>query len=190
MRFNLILFTILLFNYFVSNSQNDTILKLFRTVSLGKNKIYLQSDISKLSDITRQLNKDYYSLKKGSFGVADSMALEVNNNKQIIAIIAAYDYAPEFSNDTAYIHEQRKYQKIISTGKEYQFISQQKSIRVRRWHDSKTIFELVEIRENNKTMSYSVIFDKELYYKKYKGCFDLNKIDNSIELLKILGLDN
>jgi hypothetical protein len=172
-------------------SQNDTVLKHFRAININKHKIILQSDITKLADITRQLDENYYSLKKGVYSVADSMALEVNNQKQIIAIIAAYDYAPEFSNDTAYIHEQRKYQPLLnSLGKEYQFISKEKSIKVRKWHDSKTIFELVEIRKKGETIVYSVIFDRELYYKKMNGCFDLNRIDNSIELLKGLGLDD
>ena len=164
---------------------------LFRTVNINKHKLSLQTDIGKLADVTKQLNEDYYIIKKNTFSVADSMALEVNNNKQIIAIIISYDYAPEFSNDTAYIHEQRKYQIILnSIGKEYQFISKEKSIKVRKWHDNKTIFELVEIRKKGKTLVYSVIFDKELYYKKMNGCFDLNRIDNSIELLKGLGLDD
>jgi hypothetical protein len=49
---------------------------------------------------------------------------------------------------------------------------------------------LVEIRKKGETIVYSVIFDRELYYKKMNGCFDLNRIDNSIELLKGLGLDD
>lgn len=189
-NFRLLSFSALVFSYFISNSQNDTALKHFRSVHLTKHKIILQSNINKLKDISRQLDSNYYVIKKAYYGVADSMVLEVNSNKQIIAIIIAYEYAPEFSNDTAYIHEQRKYQKIISIGKEYQFISKEKSIRVTKWHDSETIFELVELRDKNKTLAYSVIFDKELYYKKYNGCFDFSKIENPIELLKNLGLDN
>ncbi len=109
--------------------------------------------------------------------------------QRIISILFVYEYAPDYSNDTAYIHELRKYQKLInSKGREYQYISKNKSIKVTKWEDKETIFELIETRINNKTQAYSVIFDKELYYQKVKACIDLNRNENSIELLKRLGL--
>jgi len=170
-------------------SQNDTILKLFRTVGIANGrKIEMQSNIEKMADITRKLSNNYYSFKKGTFGVADSMAVEVNSNKQIIGIIAAYNYEPEFSNDTAYIHEQRKYQKMISKGREFQCNDGNKIIRVTKWAYKTTTFELIEINMKGKKKIYSVIFDVELNYIKYKDVIDLKKNDVSLEMLKITGL--
>ena len=181
-------FCFLLIHIFVI-SQNDTILKLFRSVYLDKgHKLIMASNIDELSDITRKLNNNYYSLKKGIFGVADSMALEVNNNKQIIGIIAVYNYAPDYSNDTAYIHEQRKYQKIISKGREFHYKSKDKNIKVTKWANETTTFELIEIITNGKLEIYSVIFDLELNNQKYKNIIDIKKNDVSLEMLKRIGL--
>lgn len=176
-------------DYIPETPQNDTVLKLFRSVGIGDNrKLVMQSNISTLADITRDLGNNYYTLKKGTFGVADSMALEVNKEKKIIGIIACYDYAPEFSNDTAYIHEQRKYRKIISQGLEFQYSSLDKSIRVTKWAYKTTTFELIEVVTNGKKEIYSVIFDVELNYQKYKNVIDLKKNNVSLELLKRTGL--
>ncbi len=183
--------TSLLFFLFsnVMLSQNDTILKLFRTTFLGKQKISLQSNISTLTGFAIKSNSSNYYLKKGSFGIADSIGLEINNAQQIISILFVYNYAPDYSNDTAYIHELRKYQELInSKGREYKYFSKSRSIKVTKWEDKATIFELVEVITNGKIEIYSVIFDSELYFKKLKNCVDLKKSENSIELLKRLGL--
>lgn len=184
-----ILLICILLNQFIVISQNDTILQLFRTTYLGKQKITLQANIATIKDMVVRSDNNHYYLKKGTFGIADSMGIEVNSAQQIISILFTYEYAPDYSNDTAYIHELHKYQQLInSKGREYQYISKSKSIKVTRWEDKGTIFELIETRINNKTQAYSVIFDKELYYKKLKSCIDLNKSENSIEILKRLGL--
>lgn len=170
-------------------SQNDTILKLFRSTLLGKQKITLQSNVSTIKGYAIKSDNNHYFLKKGTYGIADSIGIEVNSVQQIISILFTYEYAPEYSNDTAYIHELHKYQKLInSKGREYQYTSKNISIKVTKWEDKGTIFELIETRIDNKTQAYSVIFDKELYYKKVKSCIDLNKSENSIELLKRIGL--
>jgi hypothetical protein len=171
------------------NSQNDTTLKQFRAVQIqnGK-KLILQSNIDEIADITRKLGDNYYSLKKGTFRVADSMAVEINKNRQIIAIIAVYNYSPKYSNDTIYIHEQRKYRKLISKGREFEYTDSNKLIRVTKWSNETTSFELIEITINGKKETYSVIFDTELNYQKYKGAIDIKSNDVSLEMQKRLGL--
>ncbi len=63
-------------------------------------KVEMQANIEKRADITIKLSKNYYSFKKGTFRVAVLMAVEVNNNNQIISITAFCNYEPKFLNDT------------------------------------------------------------------------------------------
>lgn len=166
----------------------DEILKMFHTVSLSNHSIQLNKDISSLDGIINKLPNNFYSIKKGAFGVADSMAVEVNEENKIIAITAAYEYEPEFSNDTAYIHELRKYRKMIcNQGKEYKNGNGERTFTVTRWEAGNIIFELVEENFKGKKKSYSVIFDKDLYYKKMSPTIDLNGKDLSIEMFNRIG---
>lgn len=161
----------------------DELLKMFHTVYLSdKHTIQLKKDISTLTGIVNKLPNNYYSLKKGSFGVADSMAVEVNKDNQIIGITAAYNYEPEFSNDTIYIHEQRKYNGMLcKNGKEYFYTGKDTSFKVCKWDAGNIAFELMETIIKGKRQTYSVIFDKELYYQKLKP-IDISGKDVSIEL--------
>jgi hypothetical protein len=167
----------------------DELLKLFHTVYLGNDhKIELNKDISSLSGLTNKLPNNFYSIKKGSFGVADSMAVEVNTENKIIAITAAYEYEPEFSNDTAYIHELHKYQKMLcKQGKEFKDGNGERSFTVTKWEAGNIIFELIEDNFKGKKKSYSVIFDKDLYYQKLKPLVDMNGKDISIEMYNRIG---
>jgi hypothetical protein len=167
----------------------DELLKLFHTVYLGNDhKIELNKDISSLDGLTNKLPNNFYSIKKGSFGVADSMAVEVNQENKIIAITAAYEYEPEFSNDTAYIHELHKYQIMLcNQGKEYKNGNQERTFTVTKWEAGNIIFELVEENFKGKKKSYSVIFDKNLYYQKLKPLIDVNGKDLSIEMYNRIG---
>jgi len=166
-------------------AQNDTLLRIFRTVHLhNSRKMPIQSTIDKYSDIVVKVNKNNYYVKKSAYEIADSMGVEVNNEQKIIAVLFSYNY------DTAYVHEQHKYQKMISPGKEFSYNSNARNIRVTKWYDTNTTFELIEIIENGKKQIYSVIFDNELYYKKYSSCIDLKRHENSIELIKLLGVLN
>lgn len=173
----------------ISVSQNDTVVKLFRTTTLsGKNKITLTDKIDRLKSIAVKDNQHFYHLKKGSYGVADSIWLEVNDAKQIIGLYFGYQYEPEFSNDTAYVHELHKYQKIMnSMGKEYSEAANGRTIRITKWEEHSTRFELVEITDNGKKKVYSVIFDNALYFRKVKSKVDLKSNNTSIELLKWKG---
>lgn len=169
----------------VAYAQNDTLLRIFRTVHLQNGrKLPVQSTIDKYSDIVVKVNKNNYYVKKSAYEIADSMGIEVNNEQKIMAVSFLYNY------DTAYVHEQHKYQKMISPGKEFIYNSNGRNIRVTKWYDTKTTFELIEIIENGKKQIYSVIFDNELYYKKYNHCIDLRKHENSIEFLRLLGVLN
>lgn len=170
-------------------SQNDTVLKLFRTVHLNDRNIALQSDIAKLSSIVKKIDANHYALKKETFKVADSICIETNTKNQIMNIIFSYNYAPEFSNDTAYIHEQRKYKKIISGNcKEFQYTGNGQSAKITKWASETTTFELVEVVTKEKVKVYSVIFDVALNVEKFKCITDLRKNSGSWEILGILGL--
>ena len=146
------------------NSQNDSILKNYRVINLSKNKIALTGNIDSIKNIVVKDGKNNYHLKKEVFDVADSIGLEVNDQKQIISITFRYDYEPEFSNDTAYIHELHKFQKFIgSLGKEYKQTFKNKSVKVNKWEDKKTTFELVEVVKNGRKQKvYSTLYDIKL----------------------------
>lgn len=145
-------------------SQNDTMLKHFRVTSLLSGKIELQANIATIKDIAVKHDAMRYHLKKESFTIADSIGIEVNNENKIVSITFRYDYAPEYSNDTAYIHELHKFQKIIgSKGKEFKASYNGKSVTVTKWEDKKTIFELVEeIINGKKQKVYSTLYDIQL----------------------------
>lgn len=163
MRF-LYLSTLILVLVSSGMSQNDTMLKYFRVTTLSKGKIALQANIETVKDIAIKDDAEHYHLKKESFTNADSIGIEVNKSNQIRAITFRYDYAPEYSNDTAYIHELHKFQKIMgSKGKEFKQSFKNKSVTVTKWEDNKTIFELVEVIVNGKKQRvYSTLFDIQL----------------------------
>jgi len=179
---NLIVIAILLICK-ISTAQNDTILKLFRSTTIqNKQKITLQSNIETLKNVTDKKDDAHYYLKKGTYVKADSIVIEVNKSKQIMAIKFRYEV-----NDTPYIDEIPFFQKTLnSKGTEFKYTSKNKSISVTKWEDSTTIFELAEVIIDGKKQTYSVIFDRELYFMKYVG---LNKNENSIELLRFLGVN-
>lgn len=187
---SIIFLATLFFTYHFCNSQNDTILKLFRTTHVGKGrKVNLQANIETIKDIAIKDQNNQYHLKKGSFGIADSINIEVNDSKKIIGISFLYNYDTALVHETAYIHELKKYQSLInSTGKEFIYNSKEKTIRVNKWEDKATRFELIEIIENGKRTTYSVIFDNELYMKKLANSVDLSNNDISFELVKRMGL--
>lgn len=186
---NILLIISILLSSKISTSQTDTVVKLFRTTHLsGKNKIVMAANIESLKNITIKDNDNFYHLKKDSYSVADSIWLEVNDAKKIIGIYFGYQYEPEFSNDTAYIHELHKYQKVMnSPGKEYVETANGRTIRITKWEEPTTRFELVELTDNGKKKVYSVIFDNSLYFKKVKSKIDLKKNNTCIELLKWKG---
>lgn len=145
------------------SAQNDTMLKYFRVTNINKNKIALAGNIDSLKSILIKDGNNNYHLKKGSFTNSDSIGIEVNNEGKIVSITFQYDYAPEFSNDTAYIHELRKYQKIIGKGSEFKHSGKNKSVTVTKWEDQKTIFELVQVIINGKKQKvYSTLYDIQL----------------------------
>jgi hypothetical protein len=148
-------------------SQKDTMLKYYRNISINKNKINLQGTIQPLANVIIKDKANKYHLKKGTFEVADSIWMETNQKNQIISVNFSYNYEPEFSNDTAYIHEQRKFRKLIaSKGKEFLYSSSNTQLKVTKWEDQRTTFELAELIENGKRLVFSVVFDKE-YYSRY-----------------------
>ena len=175
------------FSVTVSLAQTDTVVEMFRMVQFHKKEIGLAAMVDKYKDIAIKSSERYYFLKKGSFGVADSIGLEVNPANQIIAFRFFYNYEPEFSNDTAYIHELHKYQKIMkSAGREYLYKSANVSIKVTKWESKNTMFELVETTKNGKKKVHSVIFDKAPYFKTIR-CGEIKNEDNSLEMLNLFG---
>lgn len=185
MKIQLLLLAGLLSNLML-NAQNDTILDMFRTTYVGtkaKNEIRLQNNIESLKSIAVNDGLNKYHLKKGSYGVADSIWIETNDQKLIKSVGFLYDY------DTAYVHELTKYQRVMNNpGKQYIYYSLEKKISVTKWENKSTRFELVEVTDKGKHQTYSVIFDNELNFKDLLSSIDLSKNDDSIELLRLLGL--
>ncbi len=160
---------------------SDTALNPLRSTRIQKgNRITLQTDIGKLKDISFKTGEGHYNLKKGVFGGADSIDIEVNKDNLICAVSFLYD--------TAYEYEKGHYVDWLKTpGKEFQFLAEKIKIRDTRWEDKRTIYELVEIVKDDKTMVYSTVFDKELYTSK-RQLPDLRKAKSPFEILKQLGL--
>ena len=158
-------------------SQNDSLLKMFRSVQLLNNRqINLISSIEQLKDITTKSSNINYKLNRGVYSGADSMSVEVNNMNQIIAITAYYD--------TTYAYEKTNYNKWLGMGKDYHYISPKYSIKTTKWENQLTIFELVEFITKSKTITYSVIFDKSYYISIIKQHKNISINDNSIEILR------
>lgn len=169
-----------------SNKPQSSVLELFKSTAISdKKKIELQANISSLNEVIVKDGKQSYHLKKGSYSVADSICIEVNADQKISGIYYFYDYAPEYSNDTAYIHEQRKYQSMMSSpGKEAQANFANGSVKVTKWQSENVIFQLIEVNNNGVKKTYSTVLDRKLYTKK----IDLKKKASSIASLKKIGL--
>lgn len=78
---------------------------------------------------------------------------------------------------------------------EYQYTSPSLSMKVTKWEDDLTVFELIYIKHDKVPCPpkcyvevYSVIYDKEYYYNKLRPHVDIKKNDYSIEILKKMGL--
>ena len=160
------------------NSQtNDSLLKEFRSITIQNGqKINLQTNIDKLKDVVIKSTKYNYYLKKGTFIRSDSINIEVDKHNLIIAIY--------FNYDTTYNFLKGLYFKSIGNGEEFNYSSKRETIRVTKWEDNQTIFELVEIKENGTTKTYSKIFDKKYFFgnKNTRNKYS----NNSIELLRHL----
>lgn len=145
----------------------------------------MRSNIETLTGITFKKSNNLFKLKKGSFNQADSIDLEVNKAKQIIAAYFYYDSIFVYGYD----NRVEAFTKHFNfDGKEFQFTSKDRVIKVTKWEDPITIFELVEITKNKIPFFYGVIFDKDLYLKEKNLKINLKRNDNSLELLKVLGL--
>lgn len=165
----------------VAAQQSDTMLNALRSTRIHKgNRISLQANIEKLKEISFLTSSNHYNLKKGNFGGADSIDIEVDNKNLISAVSFLYD--------TAYEYEKGHYVDWLKTpGKEYTYGSDKMKIRATRWEDKRTVYELVEVVQGNRAMVYSTIFDKDLYFAK-KANIDLRKQENSLEILKWMGI--
>jgi len=163
---------------------SDTAINKMRSFRIREKRIVsLQAPIDRLKEITIKSNSEHFYLKRGTFGGTDSIDIEVNKANQITAVSFFYDTV------STYQYEVDLFNKHLNlTGKEFQYVSNGSSMKVTKWQDKFTVFEMVEIRTGNKWRIYSVIFDKDLYFKKQKQCLELNKNENSIEILKKLGV--
>jgi hypothetical protein len=160
--------------------QSDTMLNFMRSTRINNGKrVTLRSKITDIKDISVKTGKDHYNLRKDAFKGADSVDIEVNKAKQIAAISFLYDMP--------YDYEKGNYTKHFKIpGKEYEHSSDKMKIKVTRWEDKLTAFELVEVTKNGKTTAYSTLFDKELYSNKKKVALKKEK-EGSFEILKQLG---
>lgn len=146
-----------MFFQFTSEAQvNDTAINKMRTFKIRNgNTVSLQAPIDKLKEITVKSKPDHYYLKKGTFGGTDSIDIQVNKNKQIIAVSFFYDTVSTYSYEVDLFN---KHLNLI--GKENQVNSGKKKIKTTKWEDKFTVFEMVEIKEGNKWKLHSVLTTK------------------------------
>jgi len=185
MKNNFIVIILILLSEFVAIAQvNDTSLNKLRSVRIRNgNKITLQSTIKKHWGITVKSSTDHYYLKKGTFGGTDSIDIEVNKKNQTTTVSFFYDTV------STYDYEVNLFNKHLNLiGKESQLMSKNSTMKVTKWEDKLSVFEMVEVKTGDKWQLYSIIFDKKFYFKKIKQCLDLTKNNNSIEILKRLGV--
>jgi len=162
------------------SQQSDTMLNPLRSTRIHKgSRIALQANINTLKDISFQTSAGHYNLKKGTFGGADSVDIEVSKNNLICAVSFLYD--------TAYEYEKGHYVDWLKTpGKEYSYNSDKMKVKATKWEDKRTIYELVEVTQGTRITVYSTIFDKELYFAKKPG---INlRTQGSLEVLKWMGI--
>lgn len=162
-------------------TERDTVFNRFRSIKIQNNQnISLQSSIESIKDVTVESTGDHYCLKKGSFIRADSIDIEINLDRRILAIAFFYD--------TTYASKKSIYNKPLGAGKEFLFSSESFTFKATQWEDKLTIFELVEVVLKGEVKVYSVIFDKALYLGKYKNCLGAFNTNYSFELFrKFLG---
>jgi hypothetical protein len=160
--------------------QNDTLLRDLRFVPIkGRSNIKLQDNAESIKDISYKTAPGHYNLKKGSLPMSDSVDIEVNQNNQIIAVSFRYDttYSYQKAYCARYFNAPLKSRQIEGADLE---------MKISRWEDKKTVFELVEMKKGDKPLVYATIFDKALYYKKYQPVLEKEKEVDSYEVLKQL----
>lgn len=162
-------------------TERDTVFNRFRSITIqNKQSISLQSKIESIKEFVAKTTDDHYCLKKGSFVRADSIDIEVDLDKKILAIAFFYD--------TTYVSKKSIYNKPLGAGREFLFCSESFTFKATQWEDKLTIFELIEVVLMGEVKVYSVIFDKALYLGKYKNCLGAFNTDYSYELFrKFLG---
>jgi len=176
----IVIISLLVCDFSIFAQQSDTMLNFMRSTRINNGKrVTLQAKMGDIKDISVKTVKDHYNLKKDAFKGADSVDIEVNKDNKIAAISFLYDMP--------YDYEKGNYTKYFKVpGKEYEHVSDKVKIKVTRWEDKLTAFELVEVTRGGKTTSYSTMFDKELYSKKKMAGLKKEK-EGSFEILKQLG---
>jgi len=187
MKKNILILLLVLVNLFTVSAQpqaNDTALNKIRTTHIKGSKITLQSVIDeKLEESAIKIKPERYYLKKGAFQDADSIDIEVNKISQVIAVTTFYKPASTYSYEVDLFNK-----KIGVKGKEFQYIYNGTTTKITKWEDGFTIFEMVEERTGQKWKLHSSLYDKDLYFRKVKAGLDFSKEENSVEILKKLGV--
>jgi hypothetical protein len=184
-----LLVIIVLFGFNSELFAQDSLLAAFRSVHISNGKdVGLSTNIVEIKNISRKIDAENFVLNRDAFNYVDSFGIEVNQKNQIIALTFHYGYDSAYVQESVFFHEQKKYRKMLSAnGKEYGFKSDNLSVRVNKWEDKSTIYELIEYISKGQLTVYSRIFDKELYYQKYSKKNNLDCQDNSLELLRVMG---
>jgi hypothetical protein len=175
----IIFFLILPFCVFSQNA--DTLIIKFLTVPVSDGKkLTLQAPVDSVSDIVVKSNPGHFYLKKGTFRNADFIDVEVNNSNLISAL--------SFYYDSTFIYGEKVeiFSKMLGPGREYSSGIKGGSMKVTKWEDRLTIFEVAEIKSARKPLCYSAMFDKELYFKQHKPVKGSDLENNSVEILKVL----
>lgn len=182
-KFQLLIVTLIITS--VAVCQNDTSdLKIaFRDIQINDGLIIrLQAKSSTLKSVTVESSKDHFYLKKGTFALTDSIDIEIDRSKRIVA--SSYFYEP-----SAVFNEIcDPFKAYITDFSTYYYKSDSLEMTVVKWIDRLTAFEIIEYKTPQKSYVYSVLFDLKLYSKKHENDRLFDTQNFSLEIARILSL--
>lgn len=182
---NWLLPTISLFFTGTTLSQYDTadLTIKFRDIQINDGLfIRLNGKISTLKSVSVPSSKDHYHLKKGSFALTDSIDIEIDRSKKIVA--SSYFYEPTAKYDEIC----DPFKAYLPNYSNYHYKSDSLEMKVTKWIDEYTVFEIVEIKRPQKSYVYSVLFDLKRYSKKHQNDRLFDAKNFSFELARFLSL--
>ncbi|MBI3235363.1 MAG: hypothetical protein HYZ42_15230 [Bacteroidetes bacterium] len=177
--------TLLITLFFTSAalSQNDTSdLKIdFRDIQINNGLfIRLQAKSSTLKSVAVESSKDHFYLKKGSFALTDSIDIEIDRSRRIVA--SSYFYEP-----SAVFNEIcDPFKAYVTDFSTYFYKSDSLEMTVVKWIDRLTAFEIIEYKTPQKSYVYSVLYDLKLYSKKHENDRLFDSRNFSLEIARVL----
>lgn len=130
-------------------------IEIFRTVTINNGEsVSLGEDFSRISDLFESVG-DMYGLKKGLYGGAEKIRVQVGDGQRIKAIHFIYGDKKDFRASV------KGYELSLGkpTGEQNKNFSNLKFRKI-FWEDTGTRFEMIEREQNGKVSVSSILFDK------------------------------